>query len=169
MKKIFKILLVLSTIVITAVTCERQESENCHPSIRFSNNSENRVRVNFGFLNSRHTPNYFSALVRMSPVATQEMFIVRSGEQENRSALNIVTDCLEVAFNDISGNLDTIFVFVFDATLIENTPWDIVVRDNLVLRRYHLTLEDLQRLNWRIAYPPTEEMRDIKMYPPFGQ
>ena len=37
-----------------------------------------------------------------------------------------------------------------------------------VLQLYQLKLEDLQRLNWTITYPPTAAMRDVKMFPPYG-
>lgn len=66
-------------------------------------------------------------------------------------------------------NYGTVFVYVFDADIVENTSWGIVARDYLVLKRYDLTLEDLQRLDWKITYPPTEATKNIKQYPPYGE
>ena len=37
----------------------------------------------------------------------------------------------------------------------------------VILKRYDLSKKDLQKLNWNIAYPPIEAMKDIKMYPPY--
>jgi len=44
-----------------------------------------------------------------------------------------------------------------------------VERDYLVLQRYYLSLQDLQKLNWRVSYPPTPEMKDMKMYPAYKE
>ncbi|MDR0437616.1 MAG: hypothetical protein LBH22_04860 [Bacteroidales bacterium] len=124
------------------------------------------VRVNYQVLHPWHYPDPISILRTLSYTAKHEMYKVNSGEQNNTRALNN-RDCIENTFNRSDGFLDTLYLFVFDAAVIENTSWDIVVRDQLFLKRYHLTLEDLQRLNWRITYPPTEEMRDVKQWPPY--
>jgi len=38
-----------------------------------------------------------------------------------------------------------------------------------VLKRYDLSIEDIQLLNYEIPYPPTEVMRGMRMYPPYEQ
>lgn len=48
---------------------------------------------------------------------------------------------------------DTLAFYVFDAQVIETTPWDTVKAKYLVLKRYDLSLDDLQRMNWIITYP----------------
>ena len=50
-------------------------------------------------------------------------------------------------------NIDTLSVFIFDAQLLENTPWDTVKARYLILKRYDLSLDDLNKMNWIIAYP----------------
>ena len=35
-----------------------------------------------------------------------------------------------------------------------------------VVQRYHLTIKDLERLNWTVTYPPTEDMKGVSMWPP---
>jgi len=166
MKNVIKLLVIFW--LSTAVTCEKKERENCHPSIRFSNNSTKSVRANYRVLHPVHYPNPISALETLSYTAQHEMYKINSGEQNNTRALRS-RDCIEHIFNRSDGFLDTLYLFVFDAAVIENTSWDIVVRDQLFLKRYDLTLQDLQRLNWQVTYPPTEAMRDVKQYPPFGQ
>lgn len=34
--------------------------------------------------------------------------------------------------------------------------------------RYDLTLEDLEYLDWSVTYPPTQEMKDVHMNPPYS-
>ncbi|MCK9617890.1 MAG: hypothetical protein M0R21_08655 [Lentimicrobiaceae bacterium] len=53
-------------------------------------------------------------------------------------------------FND---KVDTISVFIFDAHVLETAPWDTVKANYLVLKRYDLSLQDLQIMNWTITYP----------------
>jgi len=48
--------------------------------------------------------------------------------------------------------------------------WDEIKNEyHHVLKRYDLSLPDLQRLKWEVFYPPTEAMKDMKMYPPYGK
>jgi len=60
-------------------------------------------------------------------------------------------------------------IFIFDGTVIGNTDWEIVEKDYLVLQRYDLSLQNLRELNWKVYYPPTEAMKDMKMWPPYKE
>ncbi len=57
-----------------------------------------------------------------------------------------------------------VMLFVYD--------WDALKADTLnnykVTQRYDLSLSDLDRLGWTITYPPTEAMKDVKMWPTYG-
>jgi len=158
MKNTIKILLLAW--VCMAISCPPKERENCHASIRFVNNSEMLLYVtdvsnsrDFDPLDIRRL--YFQPLQKRIKCC-----------EVNKDALVIYNRCYESIF-DIDG-ADTIFVFIFDAAVVENTSWEVVARDYLVLKRYDLTLSDLQRLEWKITYPPTEAMKDVKQHPPFG-
>ena len=48
---------------------------------------------------------------------------------------------------------EKVMVFVFDAQVLETTPWDTVKAKYLVLKRYDLSLQDLESMNWTITYP----------------
>ena len=65
----------------------------------------------------------------------------------------------------LEGKIEKLSVFIFDAETLETTPWDTVQSKSLVLQRYDLTLEELERLKWIIPYPPTSAMKDFEMYP----
>ena len=158
MKNIIKILLL--SLICMATKCEDKESENCHISIRFSNNSEKDLYVRFYDL--VHRPPNMSEIEHISSTVRQR-YKVYTGEQDNREATH-QSSCIESYFR----GQDTKTLYVFDAAIVENTPWEVVAKDYLVLKRYDLTLEDLQRLDWRITYPPTEAMKDIAQYPPYG-
>ncbi len=48
---------------------------------------------------------------------------------------------------------DTMMVFVFDSYVMTNLPWEQVKNEYLVLKRYDLSLDDLNRMSWTISYP----------------
>ena len=47
----------------------------------------------------------------------------------------------------------TCLMFVFDAHVIETTPWDSIVKRYMVLKSYHLTKNNVEKMNWIITYP----------------
>lgn len=63
---------------------------------------------------------------------------------------------------------DKLMFFVFDYDTITTCEWQDVVDDYMVKQRYDVSLYDLNQLDWRITFPPGEEMRNIKMWPPYG-
>ena len=57
----------------------------------------------------------------------------------------------EEAFN---GNIhQKLIVFIFDAAIADNMPWDTIKKKYLILKRYDLTLNDLDSLNFKVTYP----------------
>jgi hypothetical protein len=58
----------------------------------------------------------------------------------------------EVAFKDQipSGKM---MAYVFDNNVFNSVPWDTIKKNYMVLKRYDLTLQDLQSKNWTITYP----------------
>jgi hypothetical protein len=143
MKKVITILL-LSWICMAYKCVKEEDSENCHFSIKFSNNSKIDIRV-----------------AESSYLANSSGSIVKSGELDNRRALS-GRDCLEYDFFFPS------YIYVFNADLLAYKSWDEIVQNKLYLKLYVLHLEDLQRLDWKITYPPTEAMKDIEQYPPYS-
>jgi hypothetical protein len=49
-----------------------------------------------------------------------------------------------------SGKLE---VFLFDLNVLRSSPWDTIAKNNLIVKRYDLTLDSLIKLNWVISYP----------------
>ena len=65
---------------------------------------------------------------------------------------------------------DTVSIYVFDADILAKYGWDNVRDSNLVLQRYDITYNEFKHLRAidALRFPPSEEMRDIKMWPPYG-
>jgi hypothetical protein len=46
-----------------------------------------------------------------------------------------------------------LILFLLSRDTIEQVPWERIVDENLVLRRYDLTLADLEAMDWKVEYP----------------
>jgi hypothetical protein len=130
-------------------TCNNNEEK--HNSILFKNNSDKDLYVH-GKFEYPDTSIDFS-----NPVLSGEYYKVIS--HSTNDPLEI-TDTYEGRFIQY----DTLMVFVFDAETLENTPWDTITANYIILMRFDLSLEDLKRLNWTITYPAMENMQ-VKIYP----
>jgi len=56
---------------------------------------------------------------------------------------------------------DTLHMYLLDAESVFTRL------DKSLLVRYDLSLQDLRCLDWQITFPPTEEMKDIHMWPSY--
>ncbi len=162
MKRLFILAMPIIGLLCTAIRCADKEGENCHLKVKISNNSQKKLRVNYDICNIK----YPCGIGSLSYTAKGEMYLVGSNEQNNDWAISQL-GCIENLFNR-EGSSGILNIYIFDAEVIENTPWETVVRDYLVLKRYDLSLSDLQRLDWLVTYPPTEAMKDIQQWPEYG-
>lgn len=45
-----------------------------------------------------------------------------------------------------------VYFYLFDPKVIENTPWETVRKENLYLKKYALTIDELNKMNWKIIF-----------------
>jgi len=70
---------------------------------------------------------------------------------------------------------DTLSIFIFDANnfsgIIINMDsiWAEMNYGKSFLWRYDLSLQDIKILKYKISYPSDERMKNMKMYPPYGE
>jgi len=64
---------------------------------------------------------------------------------------------------------DTLSLFIFDADTFDTHNWEEIKNDYKILQRYDLSPQDIKQLDYKITYPPTGAMKDMKMFPPYGQ
>ena len=72
------------------------------------------------------------------------------------------------AFNAVP-DADTLCLFIVDKAIVDTTPWKKIHDENIILKRYDIAITDFVRLNWEITYPPNEAMKNIKMFPAYGE
>jgi len=46
-----------------------------------------------------------------------------------------------------------LYIFIFDADVIETTPWEVIKQNRLFLKRLDLTKDQLYNSGWIISYP----------------
>ena len=141
------------------MSCKQIEDENHHNHISFYNGSMSDIYVDFDIKYPDTT------VTEMGILQEPDIYKIHA-HSSNEEALSLAThDTFEAFFNGPNGKKfipgDTLMVFVFDAEKLERR--DLHIR-NSVLVRYDLSLKDLQRLNWTLSYPPTENMKQIKMW-----
>lgn len=64
---------------------------------------------------------------------------------------------------------DTLSVFIFSIDDLNKYDWQTVRKEYKILKRYDVSLQDLERLEYLLTYPPNEAMKNVKMYPPYGK
>ena len=62
---------------------------------------------------------------------------------------------------------DTLSVYLFHIDTLKNNTWSDVRDGYKLLKRYDLSLEDLEYLDYKLSYPPDAKMSGVKMYPPY--
>jgi hypothetical protein len=141
---------------VISTSCSCCDGPKGHYSINIINNSENAIF----FYGGNAYPD--TTILDQNPSSGGDLSYKINGKTAKIMGYR---DPIELRFKH--SQTDTIVFFLFDANTLETMPWDIVMKKYLILQRFDVSLQDMQRLNWTITYPPTVEMKDIKMYPPY--
>lgn len=144
-KSIRLLLLIILPVILTAESCEDRDDKIIgNEDYRFEllNRSDRPIYIDFGYTYPDTSIGAYN--VANDPVS----FKVLSNQEKSI----MVRCCWEGIFSSQITS-DTLMVFIFDAQILESTPWDTVEANYLVLKRYDLSLLDLEGMNWTITYP----------------
>jgi hypothetical protein len=61
---------------------------------------------------------------------------------------------------------DTVMIFIYSDSVFKKHTLQQIYEGYMVLARYDLSYYDLEYLNYKISYPPSEKMMGMKMYTP---
>ena len=150
-----KTLLLLAVVSLTLLSCGDKEDEFHHRTININNMSDETVYVMGDWIYPNWT-SFKSALV------------YGNGGKTNPKEVNKKAFTLEPNHfweNNFGMMSDTLWIYVLDSVKLNSG----VTSLDAVRQCYGVTLSDLYRLNWTISYPPTPEMKDIKMYPVYSE
>jgi hypothetical protein len=140
-----RIILLLTSVLFLGSTCN--EKQTCHKTILIVNNSDKDIYVQ----GETHYPDtlYFGHYSGLT--SNPDIYKILAKSEGSRPLQK--RDCLEDVFNyGVEIPSGVLMVYVFDAEVLETVPWSTVVNDYMVLKRYDLSLADLQRMNWTIIY-----------------
>lgn len=141
-----KIILILNTFILLVLTsCSYQNTDNCHQVLTFVNNTNNHLYVSL----SGEYPNNEAYKNEVNPLLDPPNSKIEALEKNNHVLSG--KNCYEVTYRDYIKS-GIMMVYVFDGSTLEAKGWDYIKANNLVLKRYDLTLEDLENMNWTIMY-----------------
>lgn len=60
---------------------------------------------------------------------------------------------------------DTLSIYFFYSDTLDTFNWQEIKSGYKVLKRYDLSLEDLKQIDYKVSFPPTENMINIKQFP----
>lgn len=133
------ILLFISFFLFIATGCSK-ESDTCHRFINFTNNSGKDVYYSIRI---------FDVIGEYNPALSPETFKVENKTTEKLHNSTGLT-CYESYVESSSSEL--IYLFLFDVKVAESTPWETVQKENLYLKKYALTIDELNERKWKITY-----------------
>jgi hypothetical protein len=125
--------------------CPKENSDDCHCSIIIINNSNFSIYFDI----SPDKPGSPNALVHnqtFNKIESRE-----SKKYEERSCIEYDFTKGTTFYDGSFRPLDSLRVYIFDAQVLEH---DLKFK---LLRKYDLSLKDLQNLNWTITYQPIED------------
>jgi len=149
-----------STVILIGLLCTATQcnDKNCHKVIPFINNSDKIL-----YVYAKDPYKYPDTLLII------DSWITRPNSTYKVLPYSTSESCLDMRPKDCYDIWDTIRIFVLDSQVVATTSVIIMERNYMILRRYDFTPKDLEKLNWNVSYPPTEAMKDMKMYPPYGE
>ena len=162
MKMKMKLIILVITTLLLNQACGNDNADNCHKVITFKNITADTLYV----VGSSQYPDTSTFVGIPSPELNPNFTKVLPNESNTQVLWN--RDCLEVGIKELIPS-DTMMIYVFNARALEENSWETVKSKHLVLKRYDLSLGDLQKANWIISYPPSEVMKDMKMHPPYNK
>ena len=60
-------------------------------------------------------------------------------------------------------------IYFFNSDTINQYSWQEIKLGNKIMKRFDVTIEDLERLNYSITYPFGSDLKYIKQFPAYGQ
>ena len=135
-----KLLIMSICVVILTSATNCHKDKDCHRELFINNTSNQAIYFYYG----KNFPD--TSIIDYNPTVAVDVYKVEASSKKSHG----YRGCLESLFDNNSKK--SIF-FIFDANTLETTPWDTVLSNYLILKRYEITLEDFQNNNFTLTYP----------------
>lgn len=172
---------VLTYLVTLFILCSCWEYFSISPAVYLSNNSQHEIVVYW----AEKTPFPFDFENKVYPDTTlpdtyyyYDYAIGQESANSYNPMSNIISvgDCANVGdwdpnpINYLFSDISRLSVFILHADTIRKYSWEEIRDSYNILVRYDLSEEDVRSFeNYTIPFPPTETMRNMKMWPPYEE
>lgn len=134
MKNIF--LTVLALFIVSCVS--EKDTVDCHKRVTILNNSNKVIYFCVSMLPATNSnPTKSGDYFKIVPAGTKNDIFGRD------------KGCYEELFTE---NNNKLYYLLFDEQVLLNNSWEDVVANDLVLKRYSFTVEQMQDANWTVIY-----------------
>jgi hypothetical protein len=140
-----KNIILLLNIIPLLISCEATNTAKCHKIITVVNNTNKSIYIE----SSDYYPDTESYKLDADPLNNSNTSKVEANKT-SKNVLPTYGNCYEAMYPNIKSGI--MMVFVFDGPTLETQGWDYIKTNNLVLKRYDLTLQNLEDMNWTITY-----------------
>ncbi|HHV86494.1 MAG TPA: hypothetical protein GXX42_11880 [Petrimonas sp.] len=137
-KIIIHVIIVCSFLLYNASSCYK-ESDDCHRYIHFTNNSGRDIYYQF---------NIFDEISEYNPALSPSIYTINKNQYKRLRSTTSFT-CFESIAEEGKGN---IFLFLFDSDAVKSLDWETVRENDMYLKKYVLTIEELNKMNWKIIF-----------------
>ncbi len=133
----------LLTVAVLLICSACPEGDQLDSTVKIVNNSSEGI------------VHFIKSTVKQDTSLTTFPFSLRADNIEPRTTLPFSSDSIPGTYrNDFKERPENILmIFLFSKTTLEQVPWSQVVSQYLILERYEMTLDSLERRKWRIDYP----------------
>ena len=139
------ILLILFPCFLFSMTCDKKElnTNSCHHSFQFNNQSDKLLYLVISYDYPDTGMNF------QRPIFNRLTDYASPGKLE--TYVNYSDKCIEDIM--LNNAYEKMSIFVFDAKLVDSTPWTQVRQNYMVLKRYDYSIDELRNCNFSIDYP----------------
>ena len=144
MKTTRSILLILFPCFLLSMTCREKETKHCHYRLYLTNYSDKDIYTVISYDYPDTSLNFQAPL--LDPFGS-------SVRPDYKSEIRFdETHCIES--NILDNGYEKLSVFIFDAALVDSTPWSQVRQNYMVLKRLDYTLDELRERKFELEYYP---------------
>jgi len=155
MKKV----LLLLVLLVALTQCKKFPMDRLY-SLYVKNHSD--YSIIYVLRMNQETSTVYDTILGNNPPSIDHVTTILSGQNK---ALLQGSVKISSYFDNVPS--DTISIYLFHIDTLKNNTWADVRDGYKILKRYDLSLEDLEYLDYKLSYPPDAKMLGVKMYPPY--
>jgi hypothetical protein len=115
--------------------------------VLFSVNNQSSKQIYYSYATSYPDTSINIGYIKPGSTATPSV-LLGPGQQFTMSAPSSLDDYFASLIPS-----DTLLVFIYDAKVVMTTPWDSIVNNYIILKRYELSIDNIKKMKNVIVYP----------------